>query len=880
MLKPVFDESSNCIVLCSNNAFMPVASVLIQSMYQYKNKESKYDVIVLHRDVNIFTQKHISDTYNGDSFSVRFFDVSKYITGRDFFVENRKNFTEEAYYRLLIPWILDNEYEKALYLDSDMIVLGDIYDIFKNDLGENQIAAVRDYWGICNCYIEGDSRKSYRESIGLYDIDDYIISSTIIFDLDKIRSTYNLNDVLDLASSRNWEQHDQDVINVLFKNKIMHISARYGLAGDYGNNHYLPEYLLKELELAEKNPIVIHYAGRRKPWISYYTDYHMEFWNLAYKTKYFSTLLEKAKSIEYRNFIANNVCREAITEQYTCNDVKKYFAGCSLGSLATGHTKYTKIEIKGNTLFLDGFLTFYGISAESEIEVFIIINGKWTKVSEINVENSYDDVTGVIRYNGIRFSTCVCIDDTIEQYNIRIGCSIDGIYVEKCNLDFEEFCALTNKLKNTYSKFGKWYVTSNFKELLIKKSKGKIFEWNLVKELFELNTKPALKAIFVRIATSFAKAIKRKKIILISDRLFKADDNGEAFFKYIVSQEDVVSYFVIHGKSSDYERLKKIGNVVEAMSIKHKFLHLLSDCLISSHTDRWFRNPFGKSAYLYKDILSKKDFVFLQHGVISNDLSRWFSKSKTFIKGFITSLPREYKSILDGDYNYSENEVWLTGLPRFDYLENEDEKIITFLPTWRKWLAKNFEEKKGTWNVFSNFSESNYVKSYNRLINNEKLKQKAKELGYRIKFKMHPAFTGYEKQFAFEDDTVLLDTNISYNEIYRKSKLIVTDYSSSIYDFVYMNKPIVYYQFDSEEFFSGKHSYTKGDFDYERDGFGEVCYDEETIVELLIEYMESDCKLKNKYSERIEKAFAFRDKNNCKRIYKNIKTMFEKKNYE
>ena len=109
-----------------------------------------------------------------------------------------------------------------------------------------------------------------------------------------------------------------------------------------------------------------------------------------------------------------------------------------------------------------------------------------------------------------------------------------------------------------------------------------------------------------------------------------------------------------------------------------------------------------------------------------------------------------------------------------------------------------------------------------------------------------------------------------YRDIYAKSDLIVTDYSSAVFDFAYLRKPVLYTQFDAETFFSGEHSYTKGYFDYERDGFGEVEYDLDSAIDRIIEYMENGCQLKDKYRERIDKFFAFNDQNNCQRVFEKI----------
>ena len=104
----------------------------------------------------------------------------------------------------------------------------------------------------------------------------------------------------------------------------------------------------------------------------------------------------------------------------------------------------------------------------------------------------------------------------------------------------------------------------------------------------------------------------------------------------------------------------------------------------------------------------------------------------------------------------------------------------------------------------------------------------------------------------------------------------MTDYSSAVFDFAYLRKPVVYCHFDREEFFTGEHVYTKGYFEYEREGFGEVVYALEPLTDLIIQYVQEDCRLKELYRKRIDSFFAFHDKNCCSRVTEKILALPEK----
>ena len=873
-IKPIFDEVNYCIVFSANNDFVPCLSVMIQSIIDNSVNNKEYDILVLNKDILPLSQKVFNDMVAGyNNISIRFINVTKYIEGIRFYTENRENITEEAYYRLLIPWVLDESYVRALYLDGDMVALTDVTKIFDIDLKENIIAAVRDYWGICNCYIPNDTMRGYRESIGVRNIDDYVISATVLFDLKKFREFISLREVFDMVMLKQWKQHDQDVINVLLQGHILYLSPIWGYMSDYGNNKYLPIYLYEELESSKSHINIVHFGGARKPWSKLYVENFMLFWRYAYRTPYFTTLLNKVGFLEYRSFIANKLSNGDIEKHYTASGINLSFKGVNLGCYENMIARYQKVDIVNNKLHLEGMVGFYCVPSHSKIKIFVEINGVRVPVDKQACSDGYTD-DGELIYRGEYFAIDFQLDMN-NVYEFKIVSELDGNLLYAPNVVCERYFPIDDRLKDSYYEKENWILKKDKGVLYLRVTDNVLtYEKLFLKELYKNGNKENVKAVFGRIICWFLNKMKRKPIWLISDRLSKADDNGEAFFKYLNSFDSGVdSYFVISDKCSDYKHLKNFGNVIVAYSWKHKILQLIADVVASSQTDEVFRNPFWGNYRFYKDYLNKTKFVFLQHGIISTDLSGWLRRRKQYIAGFVTSAGKERDLILTGDYNYCEEEVWLTGLPRFDYLKDCREKLITIQPTWRKYLAIAQNHKTGVWEMVPNFSESKYATFFRTLLTDESLNDAAKKYGYRIQFKVHPSFLSKVSEFKFPENVSIVDDAISYREIYERSSLLVTDYSSSVYDFLYLRKPIVYCQFDKEEFFSGEHMSTLTDFDYEKDGFGEVEYDLESTVNRIIEYMKTDCQLKDKYRERIDGFFAYNDKNNCKRVYDAIKSL-------
>ena len=419
--------------------------------------------------------------------------------------------------------------------------------------------------------------------------------------------------------------------------------------------------------------------------------------------------------------------------------------------------------------------------------------------------------------------------------------------------------------KNYFWKVG-WKLTGNRNQLWIDACgrKGHLHsEIALLKELWSKNKIGYRKAVYARILYYFLRYFNHKKIWLICDKADRADDNGEAFFRYLQESKPngIKTYFLLGKDSTDYHRIEKLGRVVPYMSWRHKLLFLMADFMISAYSHDEVNNPFLRYQTPYRDLLQNCRYIFLQHGIIKDDLSEGLNRSHKNILGFITSTSSEKQSILTTpSYMYLTKHIWLTGLPRYDYLYHNEENEIAIMPTWRRDLMGGYDVKNSKWSLKEGFQDSKFYKFYTELLRNKRLIENAEKYGYKINFVPHPVFFPYIDMFSAPEYVKIWGTETRYREVFARNRLLVTDFSSVAFDFAYLRKPVVYTHFDVNH-------YAEGYFDYERDGFGEVEYDLESTVDRIIEYMKNGCQLKQKYRERIDQFFAFNDQNNCQRVY-------------
>ena len=577
--------------------------------------------------------------------------------------------------------------------------------------------------------------------------------------------------------------------------------------------------------------------------------------------------MQKKLDSEYKIYALSLKYGRNVADELTLQENKLYFNNIAIFNIKRKTLfRIEEMNVKGDNLELEGEINTF-IPSQNYSIYAMVNDDKTYEVEYLPDETNNRESLGKVFLKNRRYIVKIPLENA---KTIKMMIRYKGIKTNtrKLTMTLGKFVRLNN---NSYKVDGDYIIRCNKNRILIYKNDKSLKRKFEIKYLWYLFKMQEFRIIEYRLLYFLCKKFIKKPIWIISDRVMKAGDNGEALYRYIYEKgldKDKNIYFTLKHNSEDYKKMKKIGKVLKYGSIKYKICFLFSSFIISSQANDWVINAFYEKENLISDLYKFK-FVFLQHGIISNDLSKWLRKYNKNISLFITATRKEYASIIHGNYMYSEKEVKLTGSPRYDRLKSKTNKKIIFMPTWRRSLEG--KTKKGTSEYLYNdkFKNSEYCKFYNKLINDERILKCLKDNGYTGEFFVHPCFEKQAKDFNGNELIKVSNSIADYSKEFSEADFLITDYSSVTFDFAYLKKPVLYIQYDLETFYDSQ-MYDKGKDNIEKDGFGPVCYNYEDAVKQIIKIVKGKCKEDKVYEKRVKEFFEYTDKHNCKRVYKEI----------
>lgn len=269
------------VFLASDNNYAPFVASTIASMCD--NTKSFIDFYILDAGITVENQEKIAnlkDKFN--NFAIEFIKIDVENEFKDFFTSGHISLA--AYNRFLIP-ILKPELKKAIYTDIDIIVKGDIAELYNEDLKGYRLAAAWEEFFEHNMNIERKKR------LGLSDTHNYFNSGILIIDCEKWRENNITEKLLEIAVRKHdiLNGHDQDVLNIYFEDSYLSLAPKYC---------YLTEYY--KFGTSPDDMVIRHYS-RIKPWFISpeiedvcHTDHNL-FWRYAKMTDLYENALSRVK---------------------------------------------------------------------------------------------------------------------------------------------------------------------------------------------------------------------------------------------------------------------------------------------------------------------------------------------------------------------------------------------------------------------------------------------------------------------------------------------------------------------------------------------------------------------------------------------------------
>lgn len=265
------------IFFSTDDNYVPFLTVALHSIVENASKEYDYKIIILNSELKEESVKQIL-AFENENFKVEFADVNKKIkdVAKNMTLGLRDYYSNSIYYRIFIPSLF-HDYDKALYLDADIVVIDDISKLYFEELGDNLLGAITD--DVVN---GNDSFKKYSETVLGIKPTQYFNSGILVMNLKELRKFEIENKFVHLIGTYNFDTiaPDQDYLNYLCRGKVKYIHKGWD------------KMPMEDNDFSDDDLHLIHYNMFRKPWHYSEVPYEDFFWNYAKKSSYYDDLLE------------------------------------------------------------------------------------------------------------------------------------------------------------------------------------------------------------------------------------------------------------------------------------------------------------------------------------------------------------------------------------------------------------------------------------------------------------------------------------------------------------------------------------------------------------------------------------------------------------
>ena len=236
------------VAVSFNDQFLRYACVALASLLE--NSASPISVHVLTADLSagsVDTLRRLFSPFPNAKLAIERVDDSMF-KGIDM---SKTHLSKETFFRFLLPTLFPS-LDKILYIDMDVIVRGDVAEIFETSLDDALVAAARDLW------VDRDEPTGFKGKLGLSASETYINAGVMLINLAAWRAEDICSRAVRLMIERSEEFpfFDQDALNILFRGRTKALDGKWNFtAWNYDQQKSL-----------RKKAKLLHYAGKVKPW--------------------------------------------------------------------------------------------------------------------------------------------------------------------------------------------------------------------------------------------------------------------------------------------------------------------------------------------------------------------------------------------------------------------------------------------------------------------------------------------------------------------------------------------------------------------------------------------------------------------------------------
>lgn len=293
------------IAITLDRNYLQHAAVMLYSLIRHNPGQDMLVYAICDDKIQDADWQKLAEVYKGSKLNVQ-----KVLINADQFagfkISDHASYAN--YYRIQMAQLLPASVHKVLYMDVDIIIKESIKELYDTDVAGYYMAAIED----------PDNPLKY--TLGLKEHEPYFNSGIMVINLEEWRRT-NLNLLLKdfLLNNETIIQYwDQDAFNVVCKDKWKPLHPKYNVQSFmFDMKVDANTYTLEDVQDAVKNPVILHYTGRSKPWE--YMTFHPR------KRMYYQYLAETP----WRDFrpadktIANTLRKYKLMPQFIENIIQK-----------------------------------------------------------------------------------------------------------------------------------------------------------------------------------------------------------------------------------------------------------------------------------------------------------------------------------------------------------------------------------------------------------------------------------------------------------------------------------------------------------------------------------------------------------------------------